>query len=75
MVKKGKGKTGAAWKGKEQLMPVGNITLGHYYTKLLTSSYHHTNRNVTTDNYLTSVLLVADQHDNCGMTLELTKMK
>src|SRR5215469_3013626 len=42
--------------------------LGYYFTKELTKPYHHTNRNVTTDNWFTSVKLVEDLLNNCGMT-------
>lgn len=43
--------------------------VGHQYTKDLTAPYHHTNRNVTTDSWFTSVPLVTDLLHNCGMTL------
>lgn len=55
--------------GRDQSRPEGGMPLGHYYTKLLTESYHNSNRNVTTDNWFTSVSLVQDLYDNCGMTL------
>src|SRR5215469_7990135 len=42
--------------------------LGYYLTKELTKPYHHTSRNVTTDNWFTSVKLVEDLLNNCGMT-------
>ncbi|XP_064082557.1 uncharacterized protein LOC135198676 isoform X1 [Macrobrachium nipponense] len=43
--------------------------LGHYLIKELTRPYHNTSRNVTTDNWLTSVPLVSDLLNNCGMTV------
>lgn len=55
--------------GKQTTRPQENISLGHYFTKELTRPYHKTNRNVTTDNWFTSVPLVTDLLDNCGMTL------
>ncbi|KAK3892689.1 hypothetical protein Pcinc_003481 [Petrolisthes cinctipes] len=55
--------------GKEQTRLTAGVGLGHYYTKELTRPYHHTNRNVTTDNWFTSVPLVIDLLQNCGMTL------
>ncbi|KAK4318811.1 hypothetical protein Pmani_010234 [Petrolisthes manimaculis] len=55
--------------GRDQSRPDGGIPLGYYYTKLLTEPYHNSNRNVTTDNWFTSVPLVQDLLDNCGMTL------
>ncbi|KAK3856210.1 hypothetical protein Pcinc_037452 [Petrolisthes cinctipes] len=61
--------TAVPYLGKEQSRPDGDMPLGHYYTKLLTDPYHHTNRNVTTDNWFTSVPLVQDLYDNCEMTL------
>ena len=54
---------------KQGTRPKGNINLGHYFTKELTRPYHGTNRNVITDNCFTSVPLVTDLLDNCGMTL------
>src|SRR5215469_8524374 len=45
------------------------LGLGHFFTKKLTKPYHFTNRNVTTDNWFTSVNLVEDLKNNCGMTL------
>ncbi|KAG7175502.1 PiggyBac transposable element-derived protein 4-like 3 [Homarus americanus] len=49
--------------------PRSGINLGHYYTKELTRPYHGSNRNVTTDNWFTSVPLIADLMNNCRMTL------
>lgn len=54
--------------GKFESRPVQGINLGHYYTKELTRPYHQTHRNMTTDNWFTSVPLVADLL-GCGMTL------
>lgn len=50
-------------------VPREGISLGHYYTKELTRPYHGSHRNVTTDNWFTSVPLTADLLNNCGMTL------
>lgn len=55
--------------GKDQTRLTPGIGLGHYFTKELTQPYHHTNRNVTTDNWFTSVGLVTDLLENCGMTM------
>ncbi|XP_068210904.1 uncharacterized protein [Palaemon carinicauda] len=44
------------------------LTLGHMFTKDLTSRYQNTNRNVTTDNWFTSVPLIQDLLTN-GLTL------
>ncbi|KAK3891516.1 hypothetical protein Pcinc_004606 [Petrolisthes cinctipes] len=55
--------------GKEQTRLTAGVGLGHYYTKELTRPYHHTNRNVTTDNWFTFVPLVTDLLQSCGMTL------
>ncbi|KAG7161264.1 PiggyBac transposable element-derived protein 4-like 4 [Homarus americanus] len=54
--------------GKQGTPYQENINLGHYYTKELTRPYHKTNRNVTTDNWFTSVPLAVDLLENCGMT-------
>src|SRR6201990_2964934 len=40
------------------------IGLGHHFTKYLTKPYHHSNRNVTTDNWFTFVDLVQDLLSN-----------
>ncbi|CAE1317543.1 unnamed protein product [Acanthosepion pharaonis] len=42
---------------------------GNSFTKDLTQRYHNTNRNVTTDNWFTSMPLIQDMLHNCGMTL------
>ena len=57
--------------GKESTQPQarGGINQGHRITKELTEPYHTTNRNVTTDNWFSSVPLVTDLLHNCGMTL------
>ncbi|KAK8383357.1 hypothetical protein O3P69_019020 [Scylla paramamosain] len=44
------------------------LTLGHMFTKELTSRYQNTNRNVTTDNWFTSVPLIQYLLTN-GLTL------
>lgn len=53
---------------KQGTRPRNGITLGHQFAKDLTTPYHHTNRNVTTDNWFTSVPLATDLLINCGMT-------
>lgn len=55
--------------GKQGTRCPDDLNLGHYFTKELTRPFHQTNRNVTTDNWFTSVPLVIDLLDNCGMTL------
>ena len=47
---------------------VKEIVMGHYHAKKLTKPYHHTGRNVTYDNWFTSMLLAIDQLDKCGLT-------
>ncbi|KAK8400974.1 hypothetical protein O3P69_002632 [Scylla paramamosain] len=47
------------------------LTLGHMFTKELTSRYQNTNKNVTTDNRFTSVPLIQDLLTN-GLTLVAT---
>lgn len=60
---------GIPYLGKQGTQPRGNLTLGHQFTRELTRPYHGTHRNVTTDNWFTSVPLVSDLLNNCGMTL------
>ncbi|XP_068201560.1 piggyBac transposable element-derived protein 4-like [Palaemon carinicauda] len=57
--------------GKEDTQPQarGGINVGHKITKDLTEPYHNRNRNVTTDNWFSSVPLVTDLLHNCGMIL------
>lgn len=50
--------------GKEGTRPKDGVNLGHYYTKELTRPYHGSNRNVTTDNWFTSVPLISDLLNN-----------
>lgn len=59
---------GIPYLGKET-RPGHGQNLGHILTKDLTLPYHHSNRNVTTDNWFTSVPLMQDLLHNCGMTL------
>ena len=47
---------------------VKKIGMEHYYAKELNKPYHHTGRNVTYDNWFTSVPLANDLLDNCGLT-------
>lgn len=60
---------GIPYLGKQGTQPKGGLTLGHQFTRELTRPYHGTHRNVTTDNWFTSVPLVSDLLNNCGMTL------
>ncbi|GLD46315.1 piggyBac transposable element-derived protein 4-like protein [Lates japonicus] len=60
---------GIPYLGKQVTQPQGGQSLGHYFTKELTKQYHQTNRNVTTDNWFTSVPLAIDLLEICGMTL------
>ncbi len=46
-----------------------STNLGHYFVKELTRPYHNSHRNVTTDNWFTSVPLASDLLNNCGLTL------
>ncbi|KAK4315669.1 hypothetical protein Pmani_013118 [Petrolisthes manimaculis] len=49
--------------------PQGDLSLGHYYVRQLTRPYHQSNRNVTVDNWFTSIPLAMDLQSNCGLTL------
>ncbi|KAL7868524.1 hypothetical protein SRHO_G00099080 [Serrasalmus rhombeus] len=60
---------GIPYLGKQVTQPQGGQSLGHYFTKELTKQYHQTNRNVTTDNWFTSVPLAIDLLEICGMTI------
>ncbi|CAL9691157.1 unnamed protein product [Knipowitschia caucasica] len=60
---------GIPYLGKLATQRQDGQSLGQYFTKELTKQYHHTNRNVTTDNWFTSVPLMIDLLENCGMTL------
>ncbi|XP_064097531.1 uncharacterized protein LOC135208877 [Macrobrachium nipponense] len=55
--------------GKDGTWPRGGLQLAHMFTKDLTEKYHNTHCNITTDNWVTSVLLIMDLAQNCGMTL------
>ncbi|KAK3874622.1 hypothetical protein Pcinc_020442 [Petrolisthes cinctipes] len=59
---------GIPYLGKRGTRLQDGITLGHELTKELTMPYHHTKRNVTIDNWLSSVPLSTDLLVNCGMT-------
>lgn len=64
--------TGIPYLGKKTANKSNNSDgkqLGHRFTLDLTRLYHHTNRNVTTDNWFTSVPFITDLLNNCGMTL------
>ena len=61
--------SGIPYLGKQGTRPRDGQNLGHTFTKDLTQRYHFTNRNVTTDNWFTSVPLIQDLLHNCGMTL------
>ena len=60
---------GIPYLGKQDTEEKGSLSLGHYFTLELTKPYHGTQQNVTTDNWFTSVFLVNDLLNNCGMTL------
>ncbi|KAG0729191.1 PiggyBac transposable element-derived protein 4 [Chionoecetes opilio] len=61
--------TGIPYLGKQGTHARVEENLGHTFTRDLTRPYHHTNRNVTVDNWFTSVPLIQDLLHNCGMTL------
>lgn len=60
---------GIPYRRKDATRVRDGLQLGHRYTKEFTQLYHNTNRNVTIDNWYTSVLLLTDLAKNCGMTL------
>ena len=60
---------GIPYLGKQDTTSRSGVNLGHYYTVELTRPYHGSNRNVTTDNWFTSVPLISDLLTNYGMTL------
>ncbi|KAG0722934.1 Acid ceramidase [Chionoecetes opilio] len=60
---------GIPYLGKQGTHARVGENLGHTFTRDLTRPYHHTNRNVTVDNWFTSVPLIQDLLHNCGMTL------
>lgn len=49
--------------------PPPNMSLGHYFTTQLVKDCKNSNRNVTSDNWFTSLPLVDDLSENYGMTL------
>src|ERR1700755_1009252 len=55
--------------GKMGTQVPNDINLGHYFTKEITKPFHKSNRNVTTDNWFTSIPLALDLLNNCGMML------
>ena len=59
---------GIPYLGKQETRENGNLLLGHHFTLKLTKLYHGSQWNVTTDNWFTSVPLVSDLLNNCGMT-------
>ena len=54
--------------GKGGTVAMDGVNLGHHLTRELTRPYHQTNRNVTTDNWFSSVPLAAELLNKCGMT-------
>ncbi|XP_066951251.1 uncharacterized protein [Macrobrachium rosenbergii] len=60
---------GIPYLGKQETGASDFHNLGHYFIKELTRPYHNTSRNVTTDSWFTSVPLVSDLLNNCGMTV------
>lgn len=61
--------SGIPYLGKQETRARDGQNLGHSFTKELTERFHNTNRNVTTDNWFTSVPLIQDMLHNCGMTI------
>lgn len=59
---------GIPYLGKHGTTPRLGLQLGHQFTKDLTQAYRNTNRNITTDNWFTSVPLLQDMLSQ-GMTL------
>ncbi|XP_066965959.1 piggyBac transposable element-derived protein 4-like [Macrobrachium rosenbergii] len=59
---------GIPYLGKQGTRPWAGVALGHQLAKDLTTPSHHTNRNVTTDIWFTSVPLATDLLMNCSMT-------
>ena len=58
---------GSPYLGKWGTRPRDRQNFGHTFTKDLMQHYHFTNRNVTTDNWFTSVPLIQNLLHNCGM--------
>ena len=54
--------------GEGGTVAVDGINLGHHLTHELTRPYHQTNCHGTTDNWFSSVPLVAELLNKCGMT-------
>ena len=54
--------------GNESSTEVKGMMLGHYFTKKLSEPYFNSGRNVTVDNWFTSVPLANDMLDN-GLTI------
>ena len=52
-------------------LPRYDQNVGHCFTKDPTQQYHHTNRNLSTDNWFTSMPLIKDllHYNYCGMTI------
>ena len=60
---------GIPYLGKNGTRPLPGLNLGHTFTMQMAKKYHHTGRNVTVDNWFTSLPLTLDLLRNCGMTL------
>ncbi|KAK3894969.1 hypothetical protein Pcinc_001262 [Petrolisthes cinctipes] len=59
---------GIPYAGKQEPPPQGNLSLGHYYVRELMRPYFESNRNVTVDNWFTSIPLTQDLFTH-GITL------
>ncbi|KAK3892600.1 hypothetical protein Pcinc_003576 [Petrolisthes cinctipes] len=59
---------GILYAGKQEPPPQGNLSLGHYYVRELMRPYFESNRNVTVDNWFTSIPLTQDLFTH-GITL------
>ncbi|CAE1153072.1 unnamed protein product [Acanthosepion pharaonis] len=69
MVNDVKGKymlSGIPYLGKQRIQVTDRQNLGHSFTKDLTQCYHNTNRNVTTDNWFTSVPFIQVPVPSCS---------
>ncbi|CAE1279103.1 unnamed protein product [Acanthosepion pharaonis] len=61
--------SGIPYLGKQGTRATEGQNLGHSFTEDLTQCYHNTKRNVTTENWFTSIPLIQVMLHNCAMTL------